>query len=264
MKFAYQIATEELPYDPTMTCYQGKLEKSLADIASFGYNAVELMTTDPSTYDWATVKKLVEKNGLSVSLICTGEVGRLGYTFTSPDENVRRETMRRTKELIDLAAYLGANINAGLLRGKRWPGNTEEQTERYEIEGFREVCDYAAQKGVSFALETGAFVFTNYLNTLGEALDIVKKVDRPNLMLMLDLFHLYVEEPDYIEAIKTYAPYNLHVHLADNNRMYPGACGIDFEKVIRTFHDTGFDGDQHTAASKAAEHLLPILKKIYG
>lgn len=34
----------------------------------------------------------------------------------------------------------------------------------------------------------------------------------------MDIFHLNLEEKDIYEAIRRYSPYNIHVHLADNNR----------------------------------------------
>ncbi len=59
---------------------------------------------------------------------------------------------------------------------------------------------------------------------------------------MLDVFHLNLEEKDLFEAIRQYSSYNIHVHLADNNRRYPGQCGLDFEKIISTFKECGYDG----------------------
>jgi sugar phosphate isomerase/epimerase len=74
-------------------------------------------------------------------------------------------------------------------------------------------------------------------------------------------------------VIDNYAEYNIHVHLADNNRRYPGHCGFDFEKIVRAFKNTGYDGaycteifqlpDQDTAAESSIKHLRPIFNRIY-
>ena len=103
---------------------------------------------------------------------------------------------------------------------------------------------------------------------------MIKEVDRPNFGMMMDIFHMYVEEPDLLASIARYARYNLHVHLADNNRMYPGACGMDFEQILRAFHAVGYDGaftvevrqlpSPQEAATRAIRHLKPLLVDIYG
>ena len=86
--------------------------------------------------------------------------------------------------------------------------------------------------------------------------------------------HLNLEEKNLFDAIRQYSPYNIHVHLSDNNRRYPGQCGLDFEKIISLFKECGYDGFYTTeifqlpsmeeAAKGAAEYLIPIMKKVYG
>ena len=115
---------------------------------------------------------------------------------------------------------------------------------------------------------------TNFINTLAEAADMIERVDRENFRLMIDVFHINREEKDIYQAIRDYSKYNIHVHLADNNRRYPGQCGLDFEKIIQTFKDCGYEGDFTTeifqipdmqgAAEGAAKHLIPIMRKVYG
>ena len=84
-----------------------------------------------------------------------------------------------------------------------------------------------------------------------------------------------IEEKDMYQAIRDYADINVHVHLSDNNRRYPGNCGMDFPKVIQTFHDVGYDdlfctehlpGPLHGGERQALQSPIwpPSLKKIYG
>ena len=275
MKLCYQVATPDVAIADSVTAYQGPLEKSFSDLAKLGYQGVELMTLNPSELDWEFVKREAEKNGLKVVLVCTGEIfGQLGLSYTNPDPENRKEAIRRSKEIIDFAAYLGANINIGRIRGQYCRELTKEQTEELAVAAFRELADYAAPKGVKIALETVTIMQTNFINTCAEGADMVDRVNRPNFRLMLDVFHLNLEEKDLFEAIRRYSSYNIHVHLADNNRRYPGQCGLDFEKIISTFRECGYDGAFTTeifqlpsmegAAKGAAEYLIPIMKKVYG
>ena len=70
------------------------------------------------------------------------------------------------------------------------------------------------------------------------------------------------------------ADINIHVHLCDNNRRYPGNCGLDFEKIIQTFHDVGYDDLYSTevfqfpsmeeCAKRSIAYLAPIFQRVYG
>ena len=275
MKLCYQVATPDVAIADSVTAYQGPLAKSFSDLASLGYDGVELMTLDPTKLDWAEVKAEAEKNHLSVVLVCTGEVyGQLHWSFTDPDEEIRRKAIERTKVIIDFASYLGANVNFGRIRGQYCSAMSKEETEELAVKAFQELSDYAAPKNVALALETVTIMQTNFINTLEEGAKMVDRVNRPNFKLMLDVFHLNLEEKDICEAIRKYSSYNIHVHLADNNRRYPGQCGLDFEKIISTFKECGYDGNycteifqipnQYEAAKGAIEYLRPILGRVYG
>ena len=275
MNLCYQVATPDVAIADSVTAYQGPLEKSFRDLAEMGYDGVELMTLNPSELDWEAVKKEAEKNGLIFSIVCTGEIfGQLGLSYTNPNEANRREAISRTKEIIDFAGFLGADINIGRIRGQYCEALTREQTENYAVTAFRELSDYAAPKNVEIALETVTIMQTNFINTMADAQRIIKMVDRSNFKLMMDIFHMNIEEMDMYQAIRDYCKYNMHVHLADNNRRYPGQCGFDFEKILTTFKESGYNGNfcteifqlpsMESAAMGAIKCLKPLKEKVYG
>lgn len=275
MKLCYQVATPDVAIAPSVTAFQGELEHSFSRLAEIGYDGVELMTLNPSKLDREQVKRTAEKYRLSVALVCTGEIfGQLGLSFTDPDESIRKEARERVKGIIDFAAYLGANVNIGRVRGQYRDGVSKEQTEAWAVDAFRDISDHAGPQNVAIALESVTLMQTSFINTLAEAAKMVDDVNRDNFRLMMDVFHLNIEEKDLLQAIRDYSSYNIHVHLADNNRRYPGHCGMDFRKVIAAFHDAGYDGafcteifqipDQDRAAQGAMDHLKPIFHDIYG
>lgn len=274
MKLAYQVATPEVLYQPGMTCLQGNFRQNIALLAELGYDAVELMTTEPASLDWDEIRDTVAGNGMSVALICTGEMGGMGWNVSDANPIRRGQGIRRICEAVDMAAYFGVPINAGRIKGDYTREGERAGVWERATDGFRQVCDYAASRGVQVALETAAFVYMHFINTCAEAERLIKEVDRPNFGMMMDIFHMYVEEPDLLASIARYARYNLHVHLADNNRMYPGACGMDFEQILRAFHAVGYDGaftvevrqlpSPQEAATRAIRHLKPLLVDIYG
>ena len=275
MKLCYQVATPDVAIADSVTAYQGPLQKTFGDIAAYGYDGVELMTIDPGKLNWDEVRQTAADLGLVVGLVCTGEIyGQLGLSFADPDAGRRREAIDRVNGIIDFAASQNAKVNIGRVRGQSRPDVPREQTEEWAVEAFRAISDHAAPKGVMIALENVTIMQTNFVNTMAEARRIIDMTGRPNFRAMMDVFHLNIEEKDMYQAIRDYADINVHVHLCDNNRRYPGNCGLDFEKIIQTFHDVGYDDLYSTevfqfpsmeeCAKRSIAYLAPIFQRVYG
>ena len=275
MKLCYQVATPDVEIAPSVTAFQGNLEHTFGRLAAIGYNGIELMTLDPGKLDWDKIKKTAENNGLIVPLVCTGEIfGQLGISFCDPEESVRKAAVKRVKEIIDFASFLGANINIGRVRGQYRENVPKDQTYEWALTAFREISSYAGPKNVMIALETVTIMQTNFINTLEEACRVVDDVNHPSFRIMMDVFHMNLEERNIFDSIWKYKNYNIHVHLADNNRRYPGHCGMDFRKIINSFWECGYEGafcteifqipDQEQAAKGAIKYLSPIFADIYG
>ena len=275
MNLCYQVATPDVAICDSVTAYQGPLSKSFGDLAALGYDGAELMTLDPDKLVWSEVLGEAQKHGLCIALVCTGEVyGQLGFSFTASDKRIRHSAIERVESLIDFASYLGAIVNIGRVRGQFYPDVSRTDTIAWAVESFRTISTYAGKKGVEIALEPVTIMQTNFVNTLADAVEMIELVDRSNFRLMMDVFHTNIEEPDIYEAIRRYSDYNIHVHLADNNRRYPGNCGLDFSRIIETFHECGYDRAYCTeiyqtpsmeeAARRSIETLAPVFAKVYG
>lgn len=275
MKLCYQVATPDVKIADSVTAYQGPLQKTFGDLAKLGYDGVELMTIDPDKLDWNEVRQTAADLNLTVGLVCTGEVcGQLGLTFADPDPGRRAEAIARVNALIDFAASQNAKVNIGRVRGQYISGIPKEQTEEWAVEGFRAISDHAKPLGVMIALENVTILQTNFVNTMADARRMIEMTDRDNFKAMIDVFHLNIEEKDLYQAIRDNADINIHVHLCDNNRRYPGNCGLDFEKIIQTFHDTGYDDlfstevfqfpTMEECARRSIAYLAPIFEKVYG
>ena len=166
MKFCYQVATPDVAIAPSVTSYQGALEKSFQDIAALGYDQAELMTVDPDKLDWTDVKKLAEKYNLTIPLICTGEVyGQLGISFVDPDPARQKIALDRMRRIIDFASFLGANINVGRIRGQYTTGIPRQATYAAAVAAFRQISTYAAEKNVMIALRSVRIKDKTKINT---------------------------------------------------------------------------------------------------
>jgi len=100
---------------------------------------------------------------------------------------------------------------------------------------------------------------------VADGLDLIERVGADNFGLLLDTFHMNIEEPSIEESIRTCGDRIFHFHVADSNRWPPGAGHLDFMSVLETLFETGYDGwvsgefmpvpDADTGAQRAILYL---------
>jgi sugar phosphate isomerase/epimerase len=274
MRLCYQVATPDVTIAPSVTAYQGNLERSFQRLKECGYHGIELMTRDPQLLNVNEIKDYCIKYNLNVTMICTGEVfGQDKLYFTAQDETIREASIKRICDIIDFAAEFGASVNLGRVKGFYYDGVSEETIYRWAVEGLKKVSEYAKTKNVEIVVEPVTIMQTNFINTTGEGINLIKDVGMDNLKLMLDIFHMNIEEKNIIESIEASRGYIGYVHLSDNNRRAPGNCGLDFKAILKALKEKGaYDGavsvevfqlpDQDWALEYSIKHLKPIVDEL--
>lgn len=241
MKKAIVVSTHAAQFNAV--AFKGNLEANLARVASLGYDGAELAIRDPRAVDMDTLVGLVRRYGLEVPAIGTGQAwGEEGLSFTDPDAGVRRAAVDRVKSHVPVAARFGAIIIIGLLRGIVRPGVSHRQAWAWMVEALRECADAALAQGVRLAVEPINRYETTLVNTVADGLALLEQVGLPNVGLLLDTFHMNIEEPDISRSIRAAAPRLFHFHVADSNRWYPGAGHLDFPGIVATLREVGYDG----------------------
>jgi sugar phosphate isomerase/epimerase len=265
VKFSYTVATPETK-SPEVLAFRGDFRESLAALKELGYDGVELMVRSPRELNQEAIKEALEEFALEVADVCTGEVfGVDGLSFMDPNPTVRREAIQRTKEVIDFAALLGSQINVGRLRGSFRPGVDRADSLKWAKDGFDQVLEYAAAKKVRVLLEPVNRYELNFLCSTQEALEFIAAFDNPYLGLMLDIYHMNIEDKSIVASFIEAIDYCFHIHFADATRRYPGTGQIDFLNIMRALKALKYDRfisleimqkpDQYTAASRSIEYL---------
>lgn len=231
MKLAYTVCTPDTR--ARMPAFRGDYRAGFAALQEIGYQGVELFVRDPRELDRRQLAQALKDNGLETVAIGTGVLAADDkLSFTSPDENVRTEAITRVKAVVDLAAELGAQVNVGKLRGDIRKGDVA-QAESWRDQGFDELCRYAAGLNVNVTLEPQNRFVVDNLNTTQEALEWVKRQQHPNLFVMLDVFHMNIEDRSIAASFVEARNSCIHVHFADSNRRVPGTGHIDFPEIVR-------------------------------
>ena len=267
MKLSIVLSTQQAQFQAAT--FKGDLGTNLARIASFGYDGVELAIRDPKIVDLDNLDALVRKYNLRVPAIGTGQAwGEEGLSFTDPDLTVRRAAIERIKSHVPMASRFEAVIIIGLIRGIVKPGVDHAQAIDWLIEALRECSDAARPHGIRLALEPINRYETTLINNTVQGLELIERVGADNFGLLLDTFHMNIEEPVIEESIRSCGERVFHFHVADSNRWYPGAGHLDFKSMLNTLFATGYRDwisgeflpkpDAETAAQKGIAHLRQI------
>jgi sugar phosphate isomerase/epimerase len=241
MKLSIVLSTQPAQFQAAT--FKGDLETNLSQIAALGYDGVELAIRDPKPIDLDQLDELVHKYSLSVPAIGTGQAwGEEGLSFTDPDPKVRFAAIERIKSHIPVAAHFSAVIIIGLLRGIVKPGVEHSQAMKWLVEALRECSDATRPYGARLALEPINRYETTLINTAAEGLDLIERVGADNFGLLLDTFHMNIEEADIEASIRACGERIFHFHVADSNRWYPGAGHLDFASILAALFATDYRG----------------------
>lgn len=111
------------------------------------------------------------------------------------------------------------------------------------VKNVREIAKVARDCGVDYCLECLNRFEGYLLNTAKEGVQFVEEVDVPSVKLLLDTFHMNIEENSFYDAITTAGKYLRRLHTGENNRRVPGQGILPWHEIGRALHAIGFDGD---------------------
>jgi sugar phosphate isomerase/epimerase len=268
MKLSIVLSTQPAQFQAAT--FKGDLDTNLTRIASLGYDGVELAIRDPRLVNADELERLVRERSLGVPAIGTGQAwGEEGLSFTDPDPAIRQQAIERIQSHFPLAARFGALVIIGLVRGIVRPGMDPQQAMDWLVAALQECCSAARPLGVRLALEPINRYETTLINNAAQGLELIERVGAGNFGLLLDTFHMNIEEPGIETSIRRCGPRIFHFHVADSNRWHPGAGHLDFQSILSTLQETGYKGwvsgeflprpDAETAARQGI-HFLRGLK----
>lgn len=264
MKLSIVLSTHAAQFQAV--AFKGDFEENVAKIAGWGYDGVEVAIRDPALVDGDELIRVVSAHGLEVPAIGTGQAwGEEGLSYTDPDPAIRLAAIERTKAHIPFAASTGAVIIIGLLRGIVKPGVSQEQAMDWVVAALRECCAVARPHGVRIALEPINRYETTLVNNVEQGMDLLERIGADNMGLLLDTFHMNIEDASIEGSIRTCGDRIFHFHVADSNRWYPGAGHLDFASILDALAATRYEGyvsgefmpwpDGDTSAQKGIAHL---------
>jgi D-psicose/D-tagatose/L-ribulose 3-epimerase len=200
--------------------------KSLAPaLAEGGFDIIELPLEAVDGFDYNEAAAVIKDNGLDVS---TCAVVTNDRDLIHEDAAIRENGKAYIRHCIEATKTLGGTNVVGPIYsavGRTWQSTAEERARDTDllVEQLKELSPYAADHGVVLCLEPLNRFETSFINLASQAIEVIDRVDNPACKIMLDTFHMNIEEKSLGDAIRATGPRLAQLHSCENDRGAPGS-----------------------------------------
>jgi D-psicose/D-tagatose/L-ribulose 3-epimerase len=225
--------------------FTNKSTKYFSDFKKWKFQSVEIPLEDVSHIDPAYVKSKLDKHGLVCGAIgCAVGPGR-DLRGTSEEQQASLEYIH---QMIDTAVTLDCPTLVGPIyssvgRAEFVPEKEKKAQWKLVTGHLKTICRYAEKKGKKIALEPLNRFETDFINTCEQGLQMVADVGSSALCLLLDTFHMNIEEKDQARAIRRAGKFLGHFHACGCDRGTPGSDHIDWKSIALALKKIGYKGD---------------------
>lgn len=206
-------------------------------LSALGFDGVELMG-DVEQYRAREAAQILRDHGLAVLSLTPADVD-----LAHPDPALRAQAVEYYLRLLDFAAEIDRPLVAchgqvGRVRA------TSGQADEYAFfaVGVRQVAERARAMGLRLVMEVLNRYESHLLNTAAEAVQFVADVGADNVGILLDAYHMNIEEPDPAVALRQAGERLWLYHAADSNRQAIGRGHTDFAAQMSALGSIDYGG----------------------
>src|SRR5258708_1229822 len=189
-------------------------------IKEMGYDVVEIPVEDPGLIETGKIKAALIASDLQ-AVIC----GAFGPSrdLTHDDPAYHKTSFEYILSCLDICSRLGAGFLAGPMysavgNARLVPGEQRKREWDRAVINLRKVCDIAGDMGLDIALEPLNRFESDLINTAEDVMRLIAEIDHASAKVLLDGFHMSIEEPDIEKAIVLAGDKLAHVQVSENHR----------------------------------------------
>ncbi len=226
--------------------WSAKFGPYVEKVAKLGFDVIEVAAhhiNDYSDAELATIKQSARDNGI----ILTAGIGpSKSKNLSSPDKAVREAGKAFFEKTLSNVAKLDIHTIGGALHSY-WPIDYSQPVDKEGdrargVEGIHGIADFANDLGVNLCIEVLNRFENHVLNTAAEGVAFVKDVGKSNVKVMLDTFHMNIEEDSFGDAIRTAGPLLGHFHTGESNRRVPGKGRMPWHEIGAALREINYTG----------------------
>jgi D-psicose/D-tagatose/L-ribulose 3-epimerase len=213
----------------------------LRTVADLGFDGVEISLLGMTDDKAVALARLIRNHGLAVT--CSDGLSRAA-DITSEDADVRAAGLAHLRWAIRTVAALGGAGLAGVVYAPWGVFDPSRKARRRALsaEMLAQVDGDLRDHGVRLGIEAINRFETDLVNTAHEAVTLAEATGSDHIGVLLDSFHLNIEEKDVIAAIATAGDRLFHFHVSDNDRGVPGSGHVPWDGVREGLRAAGYDG----------------------
>ena len=206
-----------------------------------GFGLIELSLHGPKIMDFGLTRDLLQQHGLQVG--CSRGL-TLDADISSEDPAVVARGMAVLEEGIRITADVGGRYFGGILYGAmaKYARPLGAKGRANAAEALKRAADIAHAKGITLGLEVVNRYESNQLNTALQALELLDRIDAPNVVVHLDTYHMNIEEPDFMQPVLACGKRLGYVHIGESNRGDLGSGTVDFAQFFHALAMIGYEG----------------------
>lgn len=206
-----------------------------------GYDFIEILVAEPEKIDTAMTKDLLQEYGLTATGCLVFDPST---DISSSDKSKVAAGIDRGRRAIDAVAAWGGTEIDGPVTASLQPFDKPATPENRQnsVNSVRELADYAADKGINLHMEIVNRYESNLMNTAEEGLVYLAEVDRPNVFLHLDTYHMNIEESGMVDGVLAAGDRLGYVHIGESHRGYLGTGNVDFAAFFGALKKINYSG----------------------
>ena len=255
--------------------YRGSYEEILPQMREDGYRGVELHIRDSREIDREKLWDDLKKNRLTLTSIGTGAAyGAWHWNIGDRDPEVRKNALTCLREHMITAAPYHGLIIIGSMQGRFRDAESPEVFAANVEESLYSLDRMAEEYDVQVGYEIMNHYESDFLFNIRDGVRFMKEHGFKRIGLHIDTVHMNIDESDLGHAIRQAGSLVRHVHIADNDRYYPGHGHMNFREILQGLKDIGYDGalaletfylpESRICARRSLAYLNFIMEEVYG
>lgn len=238
-------------------------------VAQWGFDVIELPVEDRGQWSPDHVRGLLDTHGLGATVCLVMPPGR---ELVVTDDATVASTQEYLRHVIDVAAAIGSDVIGGPAYssvGRTWLLSPDERLHAYDelATNLAPIGRYASNAGVRVAIEPLNRFETSLINTVDQALEIIRRVDNAAVGLAFDTFHAAIEERDMAAGLIAAGRHLHHVQVCGSDRGSPGGDNVNWRALIEALDQVDFAGplciesftSENETIAKAAAIWRPLV-----
>jgi len=229
-------------------------------IKSMGYDAVEIPVEYPEKIDGKKVKEALRLHGLD-PIVC----GAFGPSrdLTHDDPAVHENCFSYIRQCLDLCNEWDAKFLAGPMYsavGKARMVSPEQRKTEWDraVTNIHKVSKLAHERGLEIALEPLNRFESDLINTAEDVMRLIHDVNHPAAKVLLDGFHMAIEERNIEQAITSVGDKLIHIQVSENYRGTPGTGQTPWDSFKKGLTNINYQG------VVSIESFTPEIKELAG